>query len=162
LDRMAPEQANLRAALRWLIGDGQADAALRLVAPLVDFWRSRGGIREGRERLGEGLALPVSFGDPSARVHALRWGAGLAFGYGDFPTMSVCHTERLAICREIGDLAGVADALTWLGFVSHQQGQYEPPRPLIDEALTIARQLDDRSALAEVLGHLADRAIDRA
>jgi tetratricopeptide (TPR) repeat protein len=158
---MAQEQANLRAALRWLIDDGQAGAALRLVAPLADFWRSRGGIREGRERLAEALALPGPFGDPLARVSALQWAAFLAYGYADFPTMSACQSERLAICREIGDRAGIVNALAWLSFGSHQQGQYESPRPLIDEALTIARQLDDQSELAEVLGHLADRAIDR-
>ena len=48
LDRMAPEQANLRAALRWSIDAGEGVLALRLTAALWRFWQAFGQVAEGR------------------------------------------------------------------------------------------------------------------
>ena len=58
LDRMAPEQANLRSAMRWSIDAGEGVLALRLAAALWRFWQAFGQVAEGRELAEQALAMP--------------------------------------------------------------------------------------------------------
>ncbi len=58
LDRLELDHDNLRAALQWTLGSGEADMALRLSAALGEFWWPRGFISEGRRWLEGALELP--------------------------------------------------------------------------------------------------------
>jgi len=65
---------NVRAALSWLIGRGDAAAALRVAGVLAEYWCLRGDLREGRSWLDRALALPG--GPPRLRSAAL-YGGGI-------------------------------------------------------------------------------------
>src|SRR5262249_36286840 len=45
--RIEAENDNMRAALQWALGAGDASAGLRLAASLAFFWRIRGHVNEG-------------------------------------------------------------------------------------------------------------------
>ena len=57
LEQLEAEHDNLRAALRWLIEQGDANGALGLSGSLRLFWQARGYLREGRTWLDAALAL---------------------------------------------------------------------------------------------------------
>ena len=52
LDRLEPEQGNLRAAFEWALARGEAELCLRLAAAQHLFWLRRGQLREGRRHAG--------------------------------------------------------------------------------------------------------------
>ena len=89
LDRMAPEQANLRAAVRWSIDAGEGVLALRLTAALWRFWQAFGQVADGRQLAEEALAMPEAPTSGSDRAWALS-AAGkpglLAGRLGDGPS----------------------------------------------------------------------------
>ena len=81
LERVDIEHNNIRAALAWY-RQHDPPAALRLAASMSAFWSLRGHHTEGRQRLGELLALV-----PEAsmiRVSALNGAAWLAIDQGDY------------------------------------------------------------------------------
>ena len=49
LQRMNPELANFRAALRWAQDAGEAAMSLRFTRALLPYWREQGYLREGLE-----------------------------------------------------------------------------------------------------------------
>ena len=57
VDRLEREHDDLRGALRWFLGEGDAESALRVSGLLGYFWWIRGSLLEGRGWLGEALAL---------------------------------------------------------------------------------------------------------
>ena len=71
LNRMEKEHDNLRAALAWLMEQGEAEKAARLGAALWWFWYSRGYLAEGRKW----LDAILDFGGPQTVETALRGGA---------------------------------------------------------------------------------------
>src|SRR4030095_10272256 len=76
------EHNNLRAALAWAIGGGNAEVGLRLAATLADFWRMRGYESEGRTWLEQALAGSSSAA-PAIRATALSGLEGYVFILGD-------------------------------------------------------------------------------
>jgi hypothetical protein len=68
---LAADEDNLRAALRWLIGQGASAAAVRLAGALGQFWLLRRYFREGREWLRQALALRPAAPD-AVRARALH------------------------------------------------------------------------------------------
>ena len=56
-ERLEPEQANLRAAMRWYLVREDQGGALALSASASAFWLSRGHLTEGRRWLEQALAL---------------------------------------------------------------------------------------------------------
>ncbi|WP_415840898.1 ATP-binding protein, partial [Nocardiopsis rhodophaea] len=67
LPRLAAEQENLHAALRWSVESGDLDAALRLVGALSPYWWLRGLRGQAGPLAGEILAaITASANDPSS------------------------------------------------------------------------------------------------
>src|SRR5262249_10539005 len=78
LNRLQQEHDNLRAALDWIVEQGDVDTGLRFAIVLKLFWFMRGHLIEGRERLAQVLALGK--GSIDARAKALD-SAGLLARY---------------------------------------------------------------------------------
>jgi predicted ATPase len=156
LGRLDAEQDNLRAALDWTIGQGDAATALPIAAHLWHFWNVRGALTEGRNWLDR--ALNLQGGTPIDRAAALRGSARLAEGQGDFRQATALNERAIIYSRECGDRLGQAHALANLAGISAYQGQSERAVLLTQEALAIFRDFDDtlgESIMLNDLGALA-------
>ena len=157
LARLESEQGNLRAAMRWLLDDGQPEAALRLGGSLGRFWYVRGHLAEGRRWLEE--ALERGGADPAERARALRIAAMLANYVGDLDRAEALAGEGLALSREGRDERGIAGSLAALALAARSRGRYDESRCAYEESVAILRGLGERSQLAEVLARLSTAAI---
>lgn len=158
VQRVAREQANLRAAMQWALApeeDGPAvEIALRLAGALRVFWRALGHVQEGRAYLER--VLVASQGLPTAeRAKALRAGAALAWMQGDYVRTVALSQEALAWCRAHEDREGSVDALVFLGLATWEQGHTVAAHRWAEEALSLARATGQPGGIAESLLVLA-------
>ena len=108
LARLTREQDNLRAALQWAAGRGEADSVARLAAALVPFWEVQGSLREGRRWLDTVLAATDPL--PGALRAKVLLGTGrLAFWQADLGAAAARFEESRALARESGRPAGRRD-----------------------------------------------------
>ncbi|MDF2702547.1 MAG: adenylate/guanylate cyclase protein [Rubrobacteraceae bacterium] len=159
LERLEEEHDNLRAALSWSLGGGDAELGLRIAGALWFFWEVRGHTSEGRRWLGEALAEERS--GSASRAKALRGAGWLATSQGDLGRAGEVLEESLALYRMLGDDAGTARALTFLGFKAFFRGDLERAGTLGAEALALSRRLDDRWGLGAALEVFARTAHER-
>ena len=134
--RLEREHDNIRAALVWLLGQGQsgAELALRLAGALWRFWHRHGDIREGRQWLEISLARAAD-APPRIRAKAL-WGASwLAYHLGDYQRGSALSAEHLALARAMDDPLSVRNALTGVGIAALAEGRYADGLRALEEAL---------------------------
>lgn len=157
-ERLDTEHDNLRSALSWAFGRGEADLGLRLSGALLFFWSWRGYYSEGRRWLEAGLAHSRA-AEPLVRAKALDTLASLAYVQDDYGLASALDEEALTLYREAGDIGGIAKCLTGLGEQAMVQGDYERATSLLEESLGRFRELGDNSGTAFVLNRLAQIAI---
>ena len=152
LDRCELERANLRGAIDWAIGSGEADLGLRTAAASWRFWHQRGPLWEGRKALDQLLALPGSSRETRAR--ALSAAGGLAWWDGDFMASRRHYEDGLALFTADEETTDRARALQGLGLVlvfSGTQGNLsdlDRAEDLLRQSLTLAERMDDRHGIA--------------
>lgn len=121
LDRLEAEIANLRAALGWLLDDGNVQEALRLAGALEMFWIKQTHFAEGRTWLERALEGSESGGPLvtrealTAKAKALVACGSVAFLQGDFEAGAARHQAGVEASRAAGDRGQEAHALTGLG-----------------------------------------------
>ncbi|HEV2779720.1 MAG TPA: BTAD domain-containing putative transcriptional regulator, partial [Actinophytocola sp.] len=160
LRRLAAEMGNIRAALEWTTGRGDAATAVRLAGSLHIFWERYGHYREGSRWLARALALPAPVA-PTVRARALESAAGLAVLQGDLATATAATTEVAALSRAAGDPAGLARALTTGGLVDIYADDLDRAVEVLREALEVSRRADTRWPEAFALQCLACAALGR-
>ena len=119
LDRMAPEQANLRSAVRWSIDAGQGVLALRLAAVLWRFWQAFGQVDDGRRLTEEALAMPDAPTSGADRAWALSAAGSLAYWQADTATARRHYQAQIEMAEAAGDEACIADAYFNFGHVAY-------------------------------------------
>jgi predicted ATPase/serine/threonine protein kinase/DNA-binding CsgD family transcriptional regulator len=158
LERLDREHENLRAALRWLLEQGEAgqsmEMALRLGAALEQFWVIRGYHSEGRTFLERALAAREVVATP-VQAKALSTAGRLALNQGDMDWGEVLCEQSLALCRELGDTAGIALSLQRLAVVAWVRNNPTVACALTEEALTLWREVGDKAHVAWALSWLA-------
>jgi predicted ATPase/DNA-binding SARP family transcriptional activator len=142
LRRLEAEHGNIRAALAWSVGQGDAATAVRLAGSLYPLWDRHGHYREGRRWLSRALALDAPV-PPLVRARALDSAAGLAAIQGDLDEAGTAAAEAAMLSRREGDPAGVARALTTIGFVAIYADDLRRAAAVLDESLRHARQAGD-------------------
>ena len=145
LERIDVEHNNIRAALAWY-RQQDPPAALRLAASMSAFWSLRGHHTEGRQRLGDLLALVPGAG--IARVSALNGAAWLAIDQGDYPHATGLLTESIELSRALGDTAGEGIATVYLGRCAMSSGRIAEGAPDVERAVTLVNEAGDRPAIA--------------
>jgi len=166
LQRLEQEYDNLRAALQWLLEQGETsegthskELALRLGGTLGSFWQARGHASEGRTFLERALAVGVSLADTqvtaSIRAKALDEAGWLAIYQSDFDRAEVLGKESLALYRELGDAAGITDTLNQTGWLAKERGNYTAASTLYTEALQLSRETKNKTGNAWALHGLA-------
>jgi tetratricopeptide (TPR) repeat protein len=146
------EHDNLRAALGWAIGQGDAESALRLSGALHRFWHRRGHYAEGRRWLEQALALDG--GSAEARAGAMLGAAMIAHFQGEYHQAAVRGEEALARFQSLEDTAGVAAAYRYLGMAARAQGDFARASTLDEEALRRYRVLGDQDGVGAMLNNL--------
>ena len=147
LERLEREHDNLRAALRWLLDEKEAELALRLEGALWMFWFTRGHSLEGWRWLEEAISLG---GPPAARAKALNGAGWIVMLQGDYGTAKTLLEESLALYRELKDEEGIASSLNFLGFVGLLGQREDIPVPsLIEEAMRLRPRLKNRHTMAD-------------
>ena len=141
IDRVRPDQANLRAAARWTIEAGEAERALRLAAVLWRFWHAFGQVADGRALTLRALAMDVTAVPPGVRAWAEAAAGSLAYWQADPAAAHAHYRAEIDLATEAGDEPGIADGWFNLGHVLFIEGELES----IDDAFiaaTIARYDD--------------------
>ena len=158
LERLDAEYGNLRAALDWAVGNGDAKLGLGICSALWRFWQFRGLYREGREQVARVLALPGAAVRSAERAHAEACAGRLAFYQTDFEAAGALVESALSIQRELGDKPGIAFSLLNLGMLARARGDHALARHLLEEAVATAREGGDRWVLALSLSYLGGTA----
>jgi non-specific serine/threonine protein kinase len=153
LERLEREHDNLRAAMRWLLEEGEVETVVRLAWALRLFWYVHGhqseGYRYTAETLQEGGVLPTSV-----------WAKALCVGgLTSYGLESIERTKRLweksaALFRQTEDRFGLAISLAGVGLMTLQQGDMERASALFEEALELYREIGDKWGVSSILSHL--------
>ncbi len=156
LNRLAHEQDNLRAALRWGFEHQEAAFILRLVAALWQFWFLRGQYSEGRRWFEEALSL-ASYAEVNMALRAktLHAAATLILTQHDVARARALCERSVALYRELGDKKGLLAALLQLCRILDYQEDYEPMQALSQEGLALAEALPDVTIKAQAYAELA-------
>ncbi|HEX5039541.1 MAG TPA: tetratricopeptide repeat protein [Candidatus Limnocylindria bacterium] len=154
--RLAADQDNLRAAMRWAHEDPNgADAELGLASGLWRYWEVRGDLAEGSEWLEQ--ALSRLGGEVSVRRASALTGAGvLAAHRGDYARAAAFHEASLLLNRELERPLAVAAACSNLANIASEQGDIERARTLYAEGIQVAREAGDHQGAAYTQINLAD------
>ena len=162
LQQLEQEHDNLRAALQWLLEQGEAsqdmEMALRFSSALDRFWTIRGHYTEGRTFLRRVLA--GSKGSLSSwRAEALNIAAGLAQLQGDDAEAEELIEESLALSRSLKDRRNIATSLLRQAGEAVGKDNFLKADSLMKEALALYEELGDKVDIADVhfeLGWLAN------
>lgn len=157
LDALDREQDNLRAALGWALGRGDAERALRLGAALRWYWETRWMQAEGREWLGRALALPGAARHPARAGVLLALGAMARRSLGDGPAeASLIEARRLAEALGLHSVKG--QALVNLSYIRASQGRLAEAEACLRESLSALRAAGDRNGIDSTLIALGEHA----
>ena len=154
LTRLETEHDNLRAALRSVLRNGEAELSLRLVSALWRFWLYRSHFHEGRQWLEEALELDGT-APRRLRARALHGMGELTHYQGDLAGAIAAHEQSLALRREAGDRGGMSDSLVMVGIIASELGDYDRATAVMEESLALARELNDPFRTAYALSGLA-------
>jgi predicted ATPase/DNA-binding XRE family transcriptional regulator len=162
--RLTREQANIRAALAWALGDidhgGDSATALRLAAALWPFWHMRGQYQEGHAWLERAIAQAGQV-DPAERAQAFLTLANIANNLEDHAHAQSLYEESLRISEKIGNEQGIANALIGLGMVATNTGDYDRAGELLERGLELVRATGGTQAALACLFGLGQLAVAR-
>jgi predicted ATPase/class 3 adenylate cyclase/DNA-binding CsgD family transcriptional regulator len=152
--RLEKAHENLRAAMNWLLEQGETEMALRLGTALWWFWYAQEHLHEGWNVLeralerSEGVAAPL-------RARAL-WATGsLAASLGHVERGEVLCQESLALFRAIGNTRGMGDATFHLAHIAFARWDLAAARKRFEESLVFLRETGNKTLTAWALGALA-------
>jgi predicted ATPase/DNA-binding XRE family transcriptional regulator len=142
-ERLAPEQANFRAALRFSLERREAEPGLRLMAGLWVLWGFHGPWVEGSEWIARLLALPEQV-SPDVRANALSAAGQMRFEQGDVAIARDLLQEAVALQRKLGAGRGLAMALDHAGLTASARGEFEASHAFHTEAVAVDRAVGNR------------------
>jgi predicted ATPase/class 3 adenylate cyclase len=155
-DRVELELDNLRTALAWSLGEGDATVALRISTALTRFWEVRGHWTEALRWLEQ--ALERASGAPEhLRAPALVSASFMAFYRGSFDVARDFAEQGLAAAREAGDEVSEARGMRFLAVTEQRSGNAETALDLANRAVALSRKAGVGADLAfalQVLGRL--------
>lgn len=185
LDRLDLEQDNLRAAVRWLINDGDVEGAQRFAGTARRFWFFRGYVAEGLRLLEEVLALDpaadrvleeesdasVTFDlnslseteirRLSARARVLHGIGQFATLHGDVETGQRAEQRSVRLYRLLGDKSGIAWPLQILARAAEVRRDFAEAQQLNEEALAAAQATGQPDVVSGALNSLAVLALEQ-
>jgi predicted ATPase/class 3 adenylate cyclase len=147
LHRIEEEYANLRAALEWCFGAGQAgEAGVRLANALVEFWNKRTTYHELFFWLAKALEQSrAMIGSPVRAKTLFIFGRYMMGRLGKWRDARPLLEESLEAWRSLGlsYRTDYAHVLIWLGFLLYHHDQPQTGHLYLQEATDIFRTAGD-------------------
>jgi tetratricopeptide (TPR) repeat protein len=142
LTQIEDDHENLRAALDWAISRAEAGIGLRLAGALWPFWYERNLFSEGRQYIGQLLALPGADSPDLIveRAKVLNDAGNFSYNQGDLDTAEELLRQAHDLRRSVGDTS-VRGSLNNLGLIARSRGHYGDADPLFQEAATLNEQV---------------------
>lgn len=151
---LAPERANLRAALDWALQERDADTALELVATMYSTaWISSAFAQEAETYLVRALALHD--GSPDARLAALAIAIRTSPAHFDPTEAETLAVEAIALARDAGDPFELPQIHATLGIICMHTGDEEGARTHLSQAVEGYRRVSAKIGLGWALCELA-------
>ena len=148
--RLRQEEGNLRAALHWVIEQGEAELALRIAGPMWQFWTYWLRVREGVQWLEAVLALPGAADSVAPRAKALGSLAALEYWQGRPDEAVRRYQEALDLWRSTDQAGRVAETLHALAWSSIAQNDIPTAQAYAQQAIEAYRQAGDEAGRASV------------
>ncbi|MEO3795378.1 LuxR C-terminal-related transcriptional regulator [Nonomuraea sp. B10E15] len=151
--RLRIEHANLRQALDYCFAaPEEAETGLSMATDLVQHWKTGDYLREGRDRLDQGLAAIT---EPSElRGRALVVNAWLANTQADVVTAESMVRQAREVGEQLGLEAVLAYAALYSGTIAMYRGDSESAVALYEEAVSRHRTTGDPMGLTRALVRL--------
>jgi tetratricopeptide (TPR) repeat protein len=146
--RVRLEQANISAALGWLLEAGRFEQGLGLCQALSGFWLAQGFLREGEEWMARFLARPEEV-SPHALADALHAWGRLAEYAGALDRARELFERSRTTSVEHNDATVSARALCGLGDVALHHGAYSEALDQFGKALDAAYAADRAQEAAQ-------------
>ena len=140
-NRIAADQANLRAALAFSLEAADAETGLRLCSALRSSWVVQGDVTEGLAWFARFLALNSRVA-AGVRARALMLGAELAFEHQEYRQAWQRATAAVSMCTAYRAVCP-AGGLRILALISLRAGQADAALTQADEAVAAARRFSD-------------------
>jgi predicted ATPase len=141
LRRLDLEEDDVRSALDWLLGRGEADSVARAGWALAPYWQLRERVAEGREWM-RGATSSGNL-SPAGRGHAQSVAGLLAFLQGDYEAALAAASAALETCRSLDDEHGVALAQFPLGMVRSISGDAPTGLAMLEESHSLFERVGD-------------------
>ncbi|HEY4022310.1 MAG TPA: BTAD domain-containing putative transcriptional regulator [Pseudonocardiaceae bacterium] len=152
--QLTAEEANLRAALDWCLGEGgEPSLALEIASPLWWYWWARGLMAEGRDWLRRALAAS----DPApsqSRGSALRAAAALTRNSGDYREARELGEECLAVFESLASVTGSINALGGLCVTTIAEQDFEAALRYGERTRDLAKTTGDQLRYASALNNI--------
>jgi predicted ATPase/DNA-binding SARP family transcriptional activator len=160
--RVAAEEDNIRAALRWSSDAGETDLQLGLVVASARFLLVRGRLHDADAWLRPAVAA-AGEAAPAVRASVLSAAAYVAGRLNDPARATELATTAWELCRACGDDRGAAVALSAAMRAAAQAGDPARRDALLEQLDDATRELDDpvlRANTLRALGSIVSRAGD--
>ncbi len=158
LERLRRDRHNLRAAVRFLLDNGDSAQVIAIGWALWRFLWLIGWQREARQWMGEALAVSPERGPlPNlSRAQALLVVGSMAWSEGDGAVAAESLREALDLSREAGSRAEQAVATMMLGLAQLivAPDDLERPQTCFEESLELFREMDAGWGESFVVGYL--------
>jgi predicted ATPase/class 3 adenylate cyclase/Tfp pilus assembly protein PilF len=160
LNRLEREHDNLRSAMAGFLEANELLLGMRLGTELARFWRIRGYMSEGRERLAallvaaERIAAETDAEFEAQRAQVVHHMGALAYYQADYAAARAYYEQGIVLHRRLGRSTGLASALNNLGNVAWVEGDFPAARALYEESLVLRRELGETYGIAAALNNL--------
>ncbi|MCA9879824.1 MAG: hypothetical protein KC442_18650, partial [Thermomicrobiales bacterium] len=151
LERLAADDANLRAALAWLRERGAAADFGATVAALSGYWFAYSQLAEAGSWIAQALTLREQI-SPEDRARLLVAQAITSGFRGENGEVEHILAEGLRLSRAAGDAFDVAMALTTYGATRNVAGDYAAAAELLAEGRAVAASITEPRQRAAMLG----------
>jgi non-specific serine/threonine protein kinase len=151
LERLAADDANLRAALNWLEERGAAAEFGAMVAALSGYWLAYSLLAEADTWITRALAWREQL---SLADQARLWNARAIFSgfLGDFAQADRAFAEGIPLSHAAGNALDIAMALTSCGAMHNILARYAEAESVLDEGRTVAAAVADPAERAAIMG----------
>lgn len=163
LDHLDLEHDNLRAALDWMVGQGDAESAQRLVAACWYFWIMRGHLAEGRASIERARVIGQAQTE-GIHLRVLFAASEFAGFFGNVDEAIVLAEQAVDLARASDDDANLGMALFHLANALGDRDGVDRVASLFEQTITLigdSNDVDARTEAAAALHNLANVALTR-